>query len=196
MCSVPRRTGGGGRCPGGPGGIPEAVRALGSARVPLRRRCIERVRDVAGARAGTERCRHSLHGRDPLHRHDLQRLDSRRDGPGPGAGRDREQPRPCGPDDRDDGGGRRRLRRRAQRVQSSHEPRPRAERVVRSGVRQHPVPGVDPMRLRIDRGRGPVHRSRRDSRLARFARRVAEHVSDMVERASTASHDDDTGPTR
>jgi len=31
---------------------------------------------------------------------------------------------------------------------------------------------------------------------ARLARRVAEHVSDMVERASTASHDDDTGPTR
>ena len=31
---------------------------------------------------------------------------------------------------------------------------------------------------------------------ARLARRVAEHVSDMVERASTASHDDDTGPAR
>jgi hypothetical protein len=31
---------------------------------------------------------------------------------------------------------------------------------------------------------------------ARLARRVAEHVSAMVERASTASHDDDTGPTR
>ena len=31
---------------------------------------------------------------------------------------------------------------------------------------------------------------------ARLARRVAGHVSDMVERAPTASHDDDTGPTR